>query len=56
MIDNKEDVLRTDSLEEDVMAFSVSQLSEDDDKSTGFPIVFCKGSATYLARIVNNVE
>lgn len=55
MIDNKEDALHTDSLEEDVMAFSVSQLSEDDDKSTGFPIVFCKGSATYLARIVSIV-
>ncbi|CAG7563261.1 unnamed protein product [Fusarium equiseti] len=53
---NKEDMLHSDSLEEDVVAFSVSQLSEDDDKSTGFPIVFCRGSVTYLARIVSNVE
>ncbi|RGP77601.1 hypothetical protein FLONG3_4292 [Fusarium longipes] len=49
---DKEGSVDSHSLETDLTAFSVDQSNEDDDQIKGFPIVFCKGSATYMAVVI----
>jgi hypothetical protein len=50
----KESKLDSEFIQDNVTAFSVSQLAEDDDKFKGFPLVFCKDSTTYLGIVVSD--